>query len=345
ISNQIDNFLKSGIVKFSIPREATNNNTRLPVGYFWVKVKIHKDYNAVCKAISIQAQAVLAEFADNGNDLSHLENGLEAGTISKLIKRIATVKSVSQPYSSFGGKPEESDEAYYRRISERLRHKNRTITLWDYEHIILQEFPDIHKAKCLNHTFYEKTDDKITTNFLSPGNVVLVVIPDIVNKNVFDIYQPRVSQSTLNAVQDHVNELNSLHVNAKVINPEYREIQVDLIVKFYKGFDENYYKKVLEQDITRLLSPWAFDATASINFGHTLHKSVVINYIEKLSYVDYVEEVKLKSKLVSETIFEEVKIAETKNPLEILVSAKQHNIVPKEKSCNEKTEVPETCQT
>ena len=345
VSNQIDNFLKSGIVKFSIPREATSNNTRLPAGYFWVKVKIHKDYDAVCKTISIQAQAVLAEFADNGNDLSHLEKGLEAETISKLIRRIATVKGVSQPYSSYGGKPEESDDSYYRRVSERLRHKNRAVTLWDYEHIILQEFPEIHKVKCLNHTFYEKTDDKITTSFLSPGNVVVVVIPDIVNKNVFDIYQPRVSQSTLNAVQDHVNGLNSLHVNAKVINPEYREIQVDLIVKFYKGFDENYYKKVLEQDITKLLSPWAFDATASINFGHTLHKSIVINYIEKLSYVDFVEEVKLKSKLVSESNFEEVKIAETKNPLEILVSAKQHNIVPKEKSCNEKTEVPETCQT
>ena len=345
LSNQTDNFLKSGIVKFSIPREATNDNTLLPAGYYWVKVKIHKDFDAICKTISIQAQAVLAEFADNGNDLSHLEKGLEADTISKLIKRIATVKSVSQPYSSFGGKPEESDKAYYRRISERLRHKNRAITLWDYEQIVLQEFPEIHKVKCLNHTFYEKKDDTLTIRFLSPGNLVLVVIPDIVNKNVFDIYQPRVSQTTLNAVQDHVNQLNSLHVNAKVINPEYREIKVELIVKFYKGFDENYYSKVLEKDITKLLSPWAFDASASMDFGHKLHKSVIINYIEKLNYVDYVEEVVLKSKLVSETLFEEVKIAETKNPLEILVSAKKHKIVPKEKSCNEKTEVPETCQT
>ena len=312
ISNQTDNFLKSGIVKFSIPREATDDNTLLPAGYYWVKVKIHKDFDAVCKTISIQAQAVLAEYADNDNDLSHLDKGLEADTISKLIKRIATVKSVSQPYSSFGGKPEESDVVYYRRISERLRHKNRAITLWDYEHIILQEFPEIHKVKCLNHTFYEKTDDTVNIRFLSPGNVVVVVIPDIVNKNVFDIYQPRVSQSTLNAVQEHVNQLNSLHVNAKVINPEYREIKVELVVKFYKGFDENYYSKELEKDITKLLSPWAFDATAGMEFGHSLHKSVVINYIEKLDYVDYVEEVILKSKLVTETLFEEVKIAGNK---------------------------------
>ncbi len=345
ISNETDNFLTSGIVRFSVPREATDNNTILPANCFWVKVKIHKDFDAVCKVISIQAQAVLAEFSDNENDLSHLGKGLEAETITKLIKRLSSVKSVSQPYSSFSGKPEETDVAYYRRISERLRHKNRAITLWDYEHIILQEFPDIHKVKCLNHTFYKKDRDSVSYGFLSPGNVVIIVIPDIVNKNVFDIYQPRVSQATLNAVQEVVNALNSLHVTATVINPEYREVQVDLVVKFYKGFDENYYKKVLEKDITRLLSPWAFDATANISFGHSLHKSVIVNYIEKLDYVDFVEEVKLKSKLVGEVNYEEVKVAETKNPLEILVSARQHNIISKEKSCNEKAEVPEACQT
>jgi hypothetical protein len=332
VSNETDNFLKSGIVKFSIPKETTQNNTKLPAGFVWVKVKIHKNYDAVCKAIAIQAQAVTAEFSNNGNDLAHLEKGLEAKTISKLIQRVATVKSISQPFSSFGGSPEESDEAYYRRISERLRHKNRAITLWDYEHLILQQFPEIHKAKCLNHTS--------ETSFLSPGNVTIVVIPDIVGKNVFDIYQPRVSKATLNAVQDYVNRLNSLHVKTKVINPDYEEVTVDLKVKFYEGYDENYYQKVLNEDITRLLSPWAFEESASINFGIALHRSFVIYYIEKLKYVDYVEDVKLiKGSEVSLT-----QVAPS-SPKAILVSAKQHNISVETKSCKVITETVEKCQT
>jgi hypothetical protein len=332
VSNQTDNFLKSGIVKFSVPKETTQNNTKLPSGQVWVKVKIHKNYDAVCKAISIQAQAVLAEFAGNGNDLSHLENGLEAGTISKLIQRVATVKGVSQPFSSFGGKPEESDDNYYRRVSERLRHKNRAIALWDYEHIVLQEFPEIHKVKCLNHSS--------ETTFLSPGDVLVVVIPDIVNKNVFDIYQPRVSKATLNKIQNHINKLNSFHVNAKVINPDYEEVTVDLKVKFYEGYDENYYLKVLNEDITRLLSPWAFEETASIEFGVTLHLSLVINYIEKLKYVDYVEDVKLKKGTESN-----LNKVTPSSPKTILVSAKQHNLSTDIKSCTEITETEETCQT
>ena len=332
ISNETDNFLKSGIVKFSVPKEATTDNTRLPDNLVWVKAKIHKTYDAVCKTIDILAQAVQAEFSDNGNDLSHLEKGLQAKTISKMIQRLATVKSVSQPFNSFGGQPVESDEAYYRRVSERLRHKNRAITLWDYENIILQEFPAIHKVKCLNHSS--------ETSFLAPGNVLLVVIPDIVNKNVFDIYQPRVSKATLNAVQDHVSRLNSLHVKAKVINPDYEEVTVDLKVKFKTGFDESYYLRVLNDDITRFLSPWAFESTADIQFGVTLHRSFIINYIEKLNYVDYVEEVKLiKGGEISLTSIT------PSSPKAILVSAKQHNLSIATKSCKVTTETVEKCQT
>jgi hypothetical protein len=317
ISNETDNFLKSGIVKFSIPREATFTNTLLPAKLVWVKAKINKNFDAVCKTIDIVAQSVLAEFTDNKNELSHLENGLKADTISKLIQRVPTVKTVSQPYNSFGGKPVESDEAYYSRISERMRHKNRAITLWDYEHLILQQFPEIFKVKCLNHSHIKNSDNELS--FLSPGNVLIVVIPDIINKNVFDIYQPRVSKTTLNAIQKYVNGLNTLHVNAQVINPDYEEVSVDLKAKFYRGYDENYYTKELKKDIKKLLSPWAFGDSVSPEFGVTLHRSVVINYIEKLSYVDYVEDVTLiKGGNPSFT-----NVAPS-SPTAILVSAKEH---------------------
>ena len=340
ISNKTDNILKSGIVQFSLPVEITSDNTLLPDNLFWVKAKIHKNYDAVCKTIDIVSQAVLAKFENNENELSHLEKGLPANSISKLVQRVATVKSVAQPFNSFNGKPEESDEAYYRRISERLRHKNRAITIWDYEHIILQQFPEIHKVKCLKHTKRVVASSETKTSFLSPGNVLIVVIPDIVNKNVFDIYQPRVSKTTLNSIQKWVNKLNTLHVNSVVINPDYEEVTVELNVKFYKEYDENYYKNVLEKDITKLLSPWAFEKTAGLNFGKTLHRSQVINYIEKLDYVDYVENVKL----IKGDDKSAINIAPS-SPTSILVSAKSHSISTKIKSCNGVIETEETCQT
>ncbi len=328
--NETDNFLKSGLVKFKIPVEASSDNTLLPPGMFWVRAKIFKNYDAVCRILGIFGQAATAIFDDRGNDLLHLEKGLPAGTISKLVSRIAAVKSVSQPYNSFGGRAAETDAQYYKRISERLRHKNRAINLWDYEHLVLQNFPEIYKIKCLTHT--------CDCSFQSPGNVTLVVIPDTLHRNVFDRYQPRVSKATLNRIETFISELNSLHVNTHVINPDYEEVKVSLKVRFYPQFDEALYIDQLNEDITRFLSPWAFAEREMINFGGKLYLSVLIDYIEELPYVDYLQDVKLYQKGTASTV------AEPSSPKAILVSAKRHEISTAIYSCSTPNTETEKCQ-
>ncbi len=332
LKNSTDNLLTSGIVKFGIPKQVTDQNTRLPRGYVWLRARIHKNYDAVSKVKTIHTQAVLAEFEDRNNELSHLETGLPDGTISKLITRVPQIKSITQPYNSFDGQPQESDEAYYRRISERLRHKNRAITLWDYENLVLQEFPEIYQVKCLNHTN--------ASSFLSPGDVTLVVIPDTINKNVFDIFQPRVSRATLNKVKAFINRLNSMHVETEVINPTYEEVEISLAVKFYDQYDENFYTKQLSEDITQFLSPWAFDTSRSIDFGVTLHRSVLIDYLEKLFYVDYLQDVVMKKN--GENFITSI---EPSNPASILVSARKHIVSTDIEECgNQEEKEIDTCQ-
>ncbi len=321
ICDQTGNFLKSGLVKIALPAEATDSNTILTAGLIWLKVSMQKTYNAVCKVIGINAQAVEARFENNNNDLSHLLSGLKENSVSKLAGKVPGIKGLSQPYSSFGGKAGEDETAYYQRISDRLRHKNRAITLWDYERLILQHFPEIYKVKCVNHTKPAIVNDSATISFLSPGNVLVAVIPDIQNKNVFDIFEPRLSQSKLNEIEVFTNKYNSLHVSARVINPGYEKVTVSLKVKFRQGFDEIYYQQVLNDDIVKMLSPWAFDKTAGLKFGVTLHRSAVINYIEKLEYVDYIEDLVLSKEPANNL----VNMA-PENPVSILVSAKKHNI-------------------
>jgi hypothetical protein len=329
--NETDNLLQSGILKFNLPKETTKDNTKLPKNYVWLKAKMHKTYDVVCKMIGIHSQVALATFEDYENDLSHLTSGLEANTISKLLQRISTVKSVTQPYNSFDFKPEESDKDYYRRISERLRHKNRAITMWDYEHIILQEFSEIYKVKCLNHTS--------ENSYQAPGNVTLVLVPDTKNKNAFDIYHPRVSTATLNKVKNHINQLNSMHVNTFVINPNYEDVTVQLDVKFQVGLDENYYSQELNTDITKFLSPWAFDTSVPITFGVSIHISSLIHYIEELNYVDFLQNVKLlKNGAPSD------KVVMPSDPKSILVSAKKHKIGNNILECTTTIETKEECQ-
>ncbi len=284
LKNEVDNFLKSGLVSLKLPKEVTSDNTLLPTGYQWIRARMDdKPYDTVCKFLGIHSQVALAQFTNNDNETSHLENGLAAETISKLIERSSAVKSITQPYNSFGGALEENDASYYRRVSERLRHKNRAVTIWDYERLVLQQFPDIYKVKCLSHSNLN--------SFNAGGSVIVVVIPDTVNKNVFNIYEPRVSAAYLNQIQRYLNKYKSMHVELKVMNPEYEAIRVNTNVQFNEGYDEFLYKSILKDDITKLLAPWAFDETKQIEFGGKLHKSVLIDYIENLEYIDYVESI------------------------------------------------------
>ncbi len=358
VANNTDNFLKSGIVQFPIPTEATNDNTAFPSGFIWVRASMGKAYNVVCKAIDIHAQAGIATFTDQGNELSHLDKGLEAKTIKKLVTRIPKVKGVSQPYNSFGGYPKESDDKFYRRISERIRHKKRAVTLWDYEHLILQQFPQVFKVKCLNHTKISIVNNRVVPKYTSAGDVTIVAIPDIINKNVFDRFEPRLSKATLNTIERYINTLNSYHVTAKVINPVYEPVTIKLDVSFYEGLDANFYEKQLNDDIIRLLSPWANDETQEVVFGIELHRSVLVDYIEKLSYVDYIQNIVMTQELTvlkdqenSEVplVEKQTKIEESlvspSTPISILVSAKEHSINPILNSCTEtKTKPNLVCQ-
>lgn len=320
LQNDTRKFLEPGIVKFKIPKDININHTRFTDKLVWIRAKSRRSYDAVCKIQGIYTQAVLATFQNQDNDLSHLNNGLEANTISKLITRVPHVKSVSQPYNSFDGKYKETDAEFYRRVSERLRHKNRAITQWDYEHLVLQEFPEVFKVKCLNHTS-EKS-------YMAPGHVTLMVVPNLKNKNAFDIYQPRVSRATLNKIENYVNQLNTMHVKAQVVNPNYKEAKIEAKVKFFEQYDETFYIRQLDEDIKKYISPWAFTDSTDIDFNIKLNVNQLINYLEQLDYVDYIDEIKI---LVND-VLQRQSLIEV-DPKSILVSAKQHSVTIADHVC------------
>ncbi|HEY5706358.1 MAG TPA: baseplate J/gp47 family protein [Terrimicrobiaceae bacterium] len=307
--------LASGIVRFVIPAEATTQNTILPAGRVWLRAGIARQVSAVCQLIDIAANAVEVRFTNRGNEESHLTTALEAGRIGKLKNGLPGVKSVKQPYASFGGNPEETDDNFYRRVSERLRHKNRCITSWDYERIVLEAFPKVHKVKCIPHAK--------EGSWLAPGNVMIVVIPDLKNKNAVDPLQPRVDADTLSRVTDFVRDRVGMQVQVKVKSPSYQRVQLDFKVKFRAGFEFNFYSEFLKRQLTEFLSPWAFKSERDISFGGRIYKSVLLDFVEELDPVDYVTDFKMYSYTGSSAKID-VNEAQPESPDAILVSDYAH---------------------
>jgi hypothetical protein len=335
-----NNFLRPGIVKITVPAESNSSNTLLEAGFYWLKAQLPEGLvsTSVCKLAGVYAQAAEAVFADNGNELSHLSSSLASGTIKKFVEKPALIKGLNQPYSTFGGEPQEDDHAFYLRVSERLRHKQRSVDIWDYERIILQKFPSVYKVKCLSHTSITKEDGTPDYFEISPGFVSLIVIPDIRNRNSFDPLQPRASQNLLREIEDYISPLRSLHVKFDADNPDYETVFLDFRVKFYEKYDANAYRKVLNDDIVRYLSPWAYGDFSEMHFGGKLYKSVIIRFIEERPYVDFVSHFKmyLRKGAEDQNIADQGMVSAS-SARAILVSAKTHNIglIEKDKVCDE----------
>ncbi len=295
-SDQTGQLTRSGIVRFSVPKEATKNDSRiLPKGVHWIRMSLTEKPEAICKIISITAQAALATFEDAGNAADFLAAQMPAGTIAKFVVPDAAVKKLTQPYATFGGRQVEAEDNFYTRVSERLRHKQRAITVWDYEHLILEAFPQIFKVKCLNHTRFEpaETGKEKIYNELAPGHVTVATIPDLLNRNAIDPLRPYTNLGDLELIKAFLQKHVSCFVQLHLHNPVYEEVRVKFRVKFYPGVDETFYRELLQKTIVQYLAPWAFGDSRDIRFGGKIYKSALIDLVEEQPYVDFVTEFQL----------------------------------------------------
>jgi hypothetical protein len=308
----------SGILAMTLPQETSTENSWLPGGYVWLRASVPGNSAAVCRLISVAANAVEVQFIDQGNDPAHLAQPLAAKSIAKLKTPQAAVKGVDQPYASFGGSQQETSAMLTRRAAERLRHRNRCITPWDYERMLLEAFPRAHKVKCIPHACGK--------SWLAPGHVMLVVIPDLRNQNAVDPLQPHADIDTLTRMKDFAQQHCGMQVKLKVKNPLYLGVQLDFKVRLRSGFAFNYYSQQLQETLIRTLSPWAFDASRSIEFGGRIYRSVLLDVVEELPYVDYVTDFKMGLATSDGTPLKDVAELSADTPDAILVSAPVHTI-------------------
>jgi hypothetical protein len=335
-SDSTESLIASGIIKFVLDKDITEANTLLPSGYHWLRGAVALNTEAIHQAFDIIAQAVPVSFYDQSNNPEHLLSALPSGTITSLKVNDSSVKKVAQPYASFGGKYPEQDDAFLTRVSERLRHKYRSVNIWDYERMVLEEFPSIYKAKCLNHTQVKSSVTGGEDWEIAPGYVTLVTIPDLRNVNAVNPFEPKTPLHILDDVADFLREYVSAWVDLKVTNPEYEQIEITCSIGFVAGKDPGFYITALEEEIKEFLSPWAFDQTVDIVFGGKIHRSQIIHFIERRDYVDFVVNFQMNHTTAGGTKVFNVEEALATTSRSILVSALSHtinSIQPEEVNC------------
>ncbi len=269
------NFTQTGIVHLTIPQEIRNDNQLLDSGMFWLAVEARGNLEVLGHLKKIVPHVVSTAWVKNEFGKAFTNTG-EAHPIDDLALQQAAVQAVQQVIPFFGERAPEQKEHFYMRVSERLRHKNRGVTTWDYEHLVLQHFPDIRQVQCVRPLS--------DSNFVAAGQVKVVVVPQTPTTNLF----PKASYHQLDMIQRFLEQHASHFAEVAVINPVYEDVVINCAIVLKKGEqnDHGRYLHQLREELTHFICPWLKGGL--INFNTGIKKNDILSFIEHLPFVDFV---------------------------------------------------------
>jgi hypothetical protein len=325
----------SGVIGLALPGpDEMPPAPQLPAGLTWVRLSVDAHAAAVNRLTAVVAQAGRATFIDRDNDPARMGVPLAAGSIAKKTLPEPRLKTVVQPFAGFGGRPVESAQTMDVRVAERMRHKDRGITMWDIEALVAQEFPQVYRVKCLGLTELRRdTLGRVTAdNENRPGAVTVVAVPYVRAEGFGNPLRPYLDQATLTAIDDFIRPRLSPFVRLEVVNPRIEEAHLEFCVRFAPGIaDTAFYLAELDQALVRHLTPWAGPEGGAVSFGGRLWKSTVIDFLDSRPFVDFVTDVRLYHKpdvTLADGQWTPVDrdLIETVSARSILVSAVSHRI-------------------
>lgn len=280
LSDSTRGFLTSGTVKLDLPRDMDKGNTVMDDGLFWLRLGADGPVASLCSLHAVHVNGVrVARVQGSG---AAAPGPLPAGSIQAAKVTIPGVAAILQPEASFGGLPQEERAAMAIRAGERLKHRQRAVTAWDYERLVLQQFPHLHKVKCFINTCFSVDP----AQWHRPGHVLVAVIPrcpegsdssDHLKENVL----------VLQDIKDYLAPLASPFVQIDVRNPVIERVQVRCAVRFRNGGAQGLLIKQFNRDIGEFIAPGGV-AGNSASFGWSLRCQELQGYLQGLSYVDSV---------------------------------------------------------
>ncbi|MCK6692463.1 MAG: hypothetical protein L6Q97_10210 [Thermoanaerobaculia bacterium] len=272
--DQTRQFTTTGIISLRLPSDLPTTHKIMPAGLFWLRAAARGNLSIAGRVLDIQVNAVEAVWVDNG-DLSHYDPGAVLPRITELVKPVPEIAAVVHPVPFTVARPPDQLPEFYARTSERLRHKNRAVTAWDIEHLVLEHFPNLQRVKCIGWMEYPG---------LAPGSIKVVVAPAPAG----DDPEPRVGFHQLELIAGFLRERVSHFTDIQVINPVYEKIKVSCMVLLQKGFEHHkgQYLQLIQNELKAFICPWLHDGM--IGLGGHISKNDVLAFLNNRPYIRFI---------------------------------------------------------
>ena len=284
--DQTNGLNNTGIVELEIPKSVRANATVLTPDLTWIRASVSDNADAFPCMQAIYGHGATATRTLDASSGAALAAPLAAASVTGPANRDLDLASVLQPLPSFGGRAPEDNATLRLRLSEQLRHKDRTSLGWDIERQVLQRFPAICKVGVLPARDRDGP---------APGHTLVVVVPRTDHESVMDQTTPRLPGDELDRVAATLAATASPFARFDVVNPAYVKVKVHANVEFASGQATSDLVNRLNADLVDYLLPGSPTATSAsdCSFASELDISYFIEtrpYVTSLSHLELIDQ-------------------------------------------------------
>jgi hypothetical protein len=304
----------SGIIVADIPQDITAENNRMPAGNYWITMAASSVPDYYPQTVMMNTNGFLLQRSGSTFLNSTLPPVLPAASITKPVTAVPQIKTISQPFASFGGKAAETSEAMNLRISNRLKTKGRAVTSEDYFRLIRQKFDTIYYSRTIYNTATNGTEIYVVRGFDSwqePGAFV-----------------PLVTECELSEIEQYLLTCSSPFANLTVSNFKLEPVQITAVINIESGYSGSGVIKSVKQALNVFLSPWIASSDVQITIGKKIALSEVTNFIASVPGVVSISNLSVApGSALAPSKEQQQTTAAIASPIPVLiVSSMEHNI-------------------
>jgi predicted phage baseplate assembly protein len=211
------------------------------------------------------------------------------GTLTVLKSSVPYVATVLNAGPARGGADAESLDSAKLRAPRVVAASPRAVTAEDYERLALEASPRVARAKCI------AASDMAQDGSPAPGTVRVMLVPTVDGRDpLIPMEELELTRGVRAEVQAYLDERRLLATRLEITTPGYVPVAVAVRMRARTGSDRERVAEGVEKALYRFINPieGGMDG-AGWEFGRSLSQSEVYAVLQRVSGVDYVEEVSL----------------------------------------------------
>ncbi len=269
LTDGTNNLSCSGIITLNFPKNMSKETPLMPTKNYWICIATKNDVSNYPDVTFLKTNGVLLTRSGNEYLQDISEPKIDADVILKPLATIPEIANTTQPFPSFGGKAMENDDLKNKRISNRLKTKDRVLNTADYYNIILQEFNDVYYVKTIYS--HKKTQVYVVKKQESATN--------------FSAFSPMITVCLEQKIQQYLTQKASAFTIIEVSNFVFLYVTVNATITILEGYDFQGVQKTIEAALNLFLSPWITTNTTQIAIDESLENGDVIRFIKTIKGV------------------------------------------------------------